>query len=428
MPVLLSCKSATALDSLPRLKNVKRSSSALHRLQQRKQAAHANSEGEADILASNPHSERLPRKSFNALRHKKSSQGLSSADLPLASSDLYHEELATSPVLLQSRDTFSEDEHAASSDEEDNDDKKHNRFVKGMRSQSFSPSKANRLSRFIAHIDNRPSSPTPLFPPASHHATARKRVVTTTMIGKPTNFKHTGHLGATSYNAMQKEALEKQLLEVTAALQTDGDGEDGAVVVRDQFPSQRSSISEVSLATTTSGENSSIHLHSTPMSLITSTPASMSAQIGLPTFPSSPTQRPALLRQSSKRKPVPKTRELADLCDIFKDQVLEEDEATQDVKPVRIDKTLLPIIPAETRTVKDEEHIPTLRAHSGRNLVVGPAGDLITDTANGRWVGALDEIKQALKAEGGDDQHGEGEDIGDGLKRADAILAQLDAL
>ncbi|SPO38511.1 uncharacterized protein PSFLO_03989 [Pseudozyma flocculosa] len=54
---------------------------------------------------------------------------------------------------------------------------------------------------------------------------ARKRVVVKSMIGKPTNFQHTGHIGAASYgsavSSAASEALQLQLSEVAAALRLD---------------------------------------------------------------------------------------------------------------------------------------------------------------------------------------------------------------
>jgi hypothetical protein len=433
MPVLLSCTSGSATDSLPRSNNIKRSTSALHRLQQRKGVLQPDIDGEFGNLAQSQRTERpLPfaRKSFNILRHKKSNQGLSSADLPPASSDLQSDEQATAPILLEAREISNDREQAILSEGED--EEKPESFFKGMvRSPSFSPSKANRLSKIIAHfdIDNRPSTPSP---PSSRTFNARKRVVNIATIGNPTNFQHTSHLGGASDRAKQgeeqAEQLQKQILEVTAALEM-GDGDEG-FIVKDHIPSEGSSISEASSESITSGESSPIESESKAAPSIVessvTTPAEGEATSLISSPPSSPSkeqQKVELSRHASKRKPVPKTRGLADLCDVFKNQVSEEEEPSQQ-SYIEVDTK--PDSAKHTNTV--DEQVPTIRANNNKRLVPGPAGDLITDTANGRWNCALDEIKKALKAEGDEDDTDVDETLVDVMQRADLVLARLDVL
>jgi hypothetical protein len=460
MPTPLSCKSASALDSLPRHTNVKRSSSALNRLQQRKQSQNNHHKGaEFGILPSSQTVEHnIPRVPIRKTASKngktrKTSQGLASNDLPLASSDLYSdEETFNSPALFQTRYAFSDGEQGAFSEADEDDDDKGIRLIGGMRARSVSPTKASRPMRIQEEVDSIPSSPilaspsrrpTPSMP-------ARKRVITKAMIGTPTNFQHTGHIGASSYNALQRggdaEQLQKQLSEVAAALKLDDDFVSAAPVSKQVLAREVDKGSDASTLAPSLSPSEAVVMEEPikkQASFGSESPVSVRVETQTQSQNGSPTKTEVgLKRTTSKRKPVPAPRNLAALYDEFNDQVKEEDEgeplqANNGAAKVVPLKASLPMSSSNHTENREEEQaeeesiakpLPTIRAQNGKRLVPGPAGDYITDTANGRWNNALDEITKALKSDGNDDDDNDEEDLQDGLRRADQILARLNAV
>lgn len=65
---------------------------------------------------------------------------------------------------------------------------------------------------------------------------------------------------------------------------------------------------------------------------------------------------------------------------------------------------------------------------NGKRMVQGPTGAYITDTANGRWNTALDEITRALAAAGMDPDEpaqDDEESMREAMRQADAVLGRL---
>lgn len=314
MPAPLSCKSATAYDSLPRQHNAKRTSSALHKLQSSKksqQQQHTANDSLGEFGLEAPLSSATPRPSHDGPQgitrpsssqgfasprshsssnvhqrkrtssmipnrgvgvggrsraNRKVSSGVASSDLPLVSSDL--DQSSSNGTHSYQYGVVGSSSRAAAihvadqgprkiDDDDDNEDDED----AGYRSDDVS---IRPIGGPLAAKNYRPSSPSPLAhrplspvspkpvargpiassspkkkradaegavvssprPPAPSPGPARKRVVTKAMIGKPTNFQHTGHIGAGAYGAATAmgsdpkaaRELQLQLSEVAAAL------------------------------------------------------------------------------------------------------------------------------------------------------------------------------------------------------------------
>lgn len=396
MPSL--CASATALDTLPRHSNVKRPSTALNRLQLKKQGYQRQQEQFGLGFS--------PKSNLQRLRSKRPSRGSASNDLPLASSDLCNE------PRQGDRNAFSDGETGVGSDSEDDmNEKKMIHLLADSRPSSASPTKS--MTRYRAQQIKKPvpSSPetnrTPKKRPVPSMQ-AKSRIVTTAMISKPSNFKHTGHVGAAAYKAMQPadgEQLRQQLSEVAAALKMVDD--ESFSLIKSKPSARSGSAIEAPLVAAPDCQ--------------AQPPASAEVKVK-----ETPTGNTALKRSPTKRKPVPGPRKLEVLYDEFK--------TSSEKKPASppVESHAEPIF---TRKLLDErgalvdKPLPTIRAN-GKRLVPGPTGDYITDTANGRWVNNLNEITNALKAQGvdGNEDNDEFEELHDGLKRADLILSRIGAI
>ncbi|UZJ52515.1 hypothetical protein CBS101457_001835 [Exobasidium rhododendri] len=444
MPTALSCKSASALDSLPRHTNAKRSSTALNRLQQRKQQAEQPPQNaEFGILAPKAAFNQktgglIKRSSTKHRRGKGPGQGLASSDLPLASSDLYSdEENSHSPTRFQSRGAFSDGEQGTFSDVDDGNDGKGIRLLgRGIRAKSVSPVKASRPMRLMDVDSSSPSSPAPSSPTRRFAGPmpARKRMVTKAMIGTPTNFQHTGHIGAASYGALQQagdaEQLQRQLSEVAAALKMDDMFVSAPVSSR--LPTREASKESDISTLTPSSLACDLMVSDDLMKKRKATMADAHVSLlfeptatELPASPSKATVEPK--RTTSKRKPVPTPRKLAALYSEFNEGMKEEGSVVP-LSSSAASEASPSFVPEDEEEEDSVAHsLPTIRAQDGKRLVQGPAGDYITDTANGRWNVALDEITKALKADGSE-VDADDEDIQDGLRQADEILGRLDAL
>lgn len=198
--------------------------------------------------------------------NRKVSSGVASSDLPLVSSDL--DQSSSNGTHQYQYGVVGSSSRAAAfhgadqrprkcDDDDDNDDDED----AGYRSDDVS---IRPIGGPLAANSHRPSSPSPLAlrplspvspkplargpiassspkkkradaegaavssprPPPPSSGPARKRVVTKAMIGKPTNFQHTGHIGAGAYGAATAmgsdpkaaRELQLQLSEVAAAL------------------------------------------------------------------------------------------------------------------------------------------------------------------------------------------------------------------
>ncbi|PWN32127.1 uncharacterized protein FA14DRAFT_162376 [Meira miltonrushii] len=526
MPTPLSCKSASALDSLPRNANARRSGTALNRLQQQRVGSKTgiNDSGEIGIWDESVSSltpaspilqtkNNLPSRKLSdkfAPRRKrkisqKSNKAIASNDLPLASSDLYNDNQRSNyrssfdNPSFPSRDAFSDGEQEGlggiSEDDDDYDGvARHSIRVVGggggdqglprVRAISLSPKKLyqpimmpieepeystpdkdeSQISEAMSPISNSqkavgnaPASPSKR---RQQSTPARKRIITKEMIGKPTNFQHTGHIGATSYGGAvsmdggDAERLRQQLSEVAAALRLD----DGNVSSNTScLPSREAS--KDSRAGSSGGETaltedlSPMPMHSvsgdyslqdqsaiSAPQLDTSTKQQIAPDLARADSQHSTqeiTNKTALKRTTSKRKPVPTPRNLADLYGEFSQP---DNNGGSDkefaILPDHNQPTTLPTsIEEETENgegIVEQENqvntkpVPTTIRANGKRMVEGPAGDYITETANVRWNKAMNEITLALKDENNDDD-GEEEDIQTGLQRADEVLRQLNA-
>lgn len=462
MPTPLSCRSSSALDSLPRNANARRSGTALHRLQEKQRLKQHQSKdaefwrdessrdgvqltGSAQSSASSSSSPVPPRRlsnQFGARRRKPSNttkyDAVSSGDLPLASSDLY---VAQGPPD-QCRDAFSDGEEefgrSAGFDETSSIRIIGHRRGDGPRPRTLSLSPQKMYQPIMMPIQSNDSDeettenvskhstsgPRPLSPTKRQQAQpARKRVITKDMIGKPTNFQHTGHIGAGAYTGIttggvyDDEKLKQQLSEVAAALRMEDSASSNS-----HDPSKGSE-------STLADEEASL-----PSSKGKETSNDYECQ-GAPVFAATPaadTSKPTngVRRTTSKRKPVPAPRKLSELYSEF---------TTEPSAPYE-NRTSSPV--ALTRAIAEEGNeefaedeqenlvafpVATIRASNGKRLVEGPSGALITETANGRWNKALNEITLALKDESYDDGD-ESADVDQSLDRADAILRRLNAL
>lgn len=525
MPTPLSCKSASALDSLPRNANSRRSGTALNRLQQQRIGSKngINDSGEFGLWdenesilspsSPNPKSKNaLPSRKLsdkfaprrNRKISQKSTKAIASNDLPLASSDLYNDNERSkynssidSPAF-PIRDAFSDGEQEGlggiSEDEDDYDGVvRHSIRVVGgdqgmqrVRALSLSPKKSYQpimmpieepeyskptkdeyqiseaklpINNSQQSVGNTPSSPSKK---RQQSTPARKRIITKEMIGKPTNFQHTGHIGATSYGGAvsmdggDAERLRQQLSEVAAALRLDdGNASSSTSYLPSREPSKDSrggsSGGETALTedlstipTQSASEDHSLQDKSAlnPSQSESQTkpqPVSELARANSQSPTQETTNKTGLKRTTSKRKPVPAPRNLADLYGEFNQP---DDAATLRTEIGTMpdhhsQPTTLPNsieeetengegIIAQEYQVNTKPVPATIRAN-GKRMVEGPAGDYITETANVRWNKALTEITLALKDEGNDDD-GEEQDIQTGLQRADEVLRQLNAI
>lgn len=535
MPTPLSCKSASALDSLPRNANARRSGTALNRLQQQRNESKTGSnqsvefglwdESESSNL-SNPPTSSSPIAPFskNALPNRKlsdkfaprrrrkssqkSSKAIASSDLPLASSDLYNDQQRSNVrssfdnPSFSTRDAFSDGEQEGlggiSEDDDDYDGvTRHSIRVVGgdqgmprVRAISLSPKKSFQPimmpidepddsqqvkdehqitdAKSPVRDDHQAIKSTPTSPSKKRQQNmpARKRIITKEMIGKPTNFQHTGHIGATSYGGAvsmdggDAERLRQQLSEVAAALRLDegntststshspsrepskdsrtGSSGGETAITEDLSPAQVTPSSDESSRKEVIAEADEEQDHSKDQQLITETNK---------TYSQHPVQditnKVALKRTTSKRKPVPTPRNLADLYGEFS-QISSKDEIPNKEMNAAIfeqqnQSTTLPVKIEEEVECENGESVvaqenqsmikpvPTTIRANGKRMVEGPAGDYITETANVRWNKALNEITLALKDEGNEDE-GEEQDIQVGLQRADEVLRQLNAM
>lgn len=526
MPTPLSCKSASALDSLPRNANSRRSGTALNRLQQQRVASKTgiNDSGEIGIWDESessltPASPTLQTKNalpsrklsdkFAPRRRRKNSQksnkAIASNDLPLASSDLYNDNQRSNyrssfdNPSFPSRDAFSDGEQEGlggiSEDDDDYDGVvRHSIRVVGgggdqglprVRAISLSPKKLYQpimmpieepeystpdkdeflvreakspISSSQKAVENAPPSPSKK---RQQSTPARKRIITKDMIGKPTNFQHTGHIGATSYGGAvsmdggDAERLRQQLSEVAAALRLDdgnassntsclpsreaskdsraGSSGGETALTEDMSPMPMQSVSEdysLQDQSAVSASRPDISTKQQPASDLARTDSQHSAQ--------EVTNKTALKRTTSKRKPVPTPRNLADLYGEFnqtennpssdKGVAVLSDHSQPTTLPTSIEEETENgegIVEQENRS--NRKPVPTTIRANGKRMVEGPAGDYITETANVRWNKAMNEITLALKDEGNNDD-GEEEDIQTGLQRADEVLRQLNAI
>lgn len=422
MPTSISCKSASALDSLPRNANAKRTNTALYRLQHGQGAQSADEFGLADqrdvassnnleaepLRATSPTGRRLRKLSTNLAsprrrQSKKTGSGVASSDLPLASSDLGDQ----NGLPLGSREC----EALSDGDQDDlHDIDEHQdasiRVIGNhqtrVRAKSLSPKKVFTPLQLNEDNPSTPKSPhvTPS-KPRPQPMPARKRVVSKSMIGNPSNFQHTGHVGAAGFGALQgdgnhfqtNDILRQQLSEVAAALKLDDETSSPEAVRGKEAPGLAQHGNEDD---TLASEK---------------TPCSISSQICPPEEHASAPQQPSpnnqgentishtgagagLHRKPSKRKPVPSPRPLESLYGEF-------DQSAAAVVPPETH------VPSDTIAEAEEEAdvkpLPTIRAN-GKRMVQGPAGSYITDTANVRWNNALSEIARALKDDGQEDE------------------------
>lgn len=473
MPTPLSCRSSSALDSLPRNANARRSGTALHRLQQQrsrqtdelgfwKQGSSSGNglqliddAGEVQASGSAASPRRMPkrfpgrqRKSSKATKH----DAISSGDLPLASSDLYS---AAAP-LPGSRDAFSdgEDDFGSRGRSVDFDETSSIRIVghrrgDGPRPRTLSLSPQKLYQPILMPIQNYSSEsdedndaksivaarrPVAIQTPSSpskrqQSHPARKRIITKEMIGKPTNFQHTGHIGAGAYGgvttgAYDEARLKQQLSEVAAALRLD---DHASISASSRGPEQGSEITLADDEASTVSERVKEASAESQERPFDSTPAVAQAKVIIDG------NAGGMKRTTSKRKPVPAPRKLCDLYSEFSAEA--EGECAQGA----IAATPLPqsiveegsegsVVRAEQENVVPKP-IPTIRASNGKRLVEGPSGAYITETANVRWNKALNEITLALKDESGDaDGDDEEEDVETSLARADTVLRRLNAI
>lgn len=371
--------------------------------------------------------------------------------------------------------------------------------AKSLSSQSPLPLQeaAGGFSNAISARNSRATSPASQGKPAS--MPDRKRVITKAMIGNPTSFRHTGHIGTGAYGTMLDSCgvaeadgvLEQQLSEVAAALQLREGGQMWSSSAGDMESKQKTAISET--RPLAEGDKR-FHRHALQMSEIAedipveenlkqsthhchqgtgsqtllegddqpnSTIENISDAASLAQHAASPSQLPTaesdppLKRQASKRKPLPVPRNLADLCAEMSPSPVKEqctvetssklEKGQVDAPPARdgqFERAIISGCEGESKTVAfatsetesapdlpcdkmspspAAKQLPTLRAN-GKRFVQGPAGEYITDTANGRWNHALTEIAAALKAD--DDPEFDGNDT-DVLHRTDHILQRF---
>ncbi|MCO5565509.1 hypothetical protein L7F22_019183 [Adiantum nelumboides] len=520
MPTPLSCKSASALDSLPRNSNARRSGTALNRLQQQRVGTGLNDsvefgiwDGSESNLSPPSTSSPIPQSKYalpsrklsdkfaprrNRKTSQKSNKAIASNDLPLASSDLYDDNQRSnyrssfdSPAF-STRDAFSDGEQEGlggiSEDDDDYDGvARHSIRVVGgdqgiprVRAISLSPKKSyqpimmpiedskspkankdefqiNEAKSPIGNTQQAAAVNAPVSPSKKRqqNTPARKRIITKEMIGKPTNFQHTGHIGATSYGGAvsmdggDAERLRQQLSEVAAALRLDDESaSSNASCLPSREPSKDSRAGSSGGETALTEDLSTIPVQSASEDY----PLQDQSEVKLPQEENSTKQvpvsnldradsnhfTPALKRTTSKRKPVPAPRNLADLYGEFS-QTDESEISTKDIStlPDQNQPTILPTsIEEESENgegIVEQENkantkpVPATIRANGKRMVEGPAGDYITETANVRWNKALNEITLALKDEGNEDD-GEEQDIQTGLQRADEVLRQLNAI